>query len=37
VDGATVAFDSAPQSIGGKLFLPLELLQKLAGDTSKDH
>ncbi len=37
MDGATVAFDAPPQSIGGKLYLPLELLQQLAGDTSKDR
>jgi hypothetical protein len=37
LDGATVTYDAAPQSIGGKLYLPLELLQKLTGDTSKDR
>jgi hypothetical protein len=37
LDGATVTFDAAPQEIGGKLYLPLELLQQLTGDTSKDR
>jgi len=37
LDGAVVTYDAAPQSIGGKLYLPLELLQKLTGDTSKDR
>lgn len=35
LDGATVAFDSAPESIGGKLYLPLALLEKVTGDVSK--
>lgn len=35
LDGAVVAFDSAPESIGGKLYLPLELLEKVTGDVSK--
>jgi hypothetical protein len=34
-DGATISFDSAPTSIGGKLYLPLALLQKLSDDMSK--
>ncbi len=34
-DGATMSFDSAPTSIGGKLYLPLALLQKLSDDMSK--
>jgi len=34
-DGATISFDSAPTSIGGKLYLPLALLQKLSADMSK--
>ena len=33
LDGATVAFDSVPELIGGKLYLPLELLEKVTGDT----
>jgi len=37
LDGATVTFDAAPQAIAGKLYLPLELLQQLTGDTSKDR
>jgi hypothetical protein len=37
LDGATVTFDAAPQQIAGKLYLPLELLQQLTGDTSKDR
>jgi len=37
LDGAIVTFDSAPEAIGGKLYLPLELLQQLTGDTSKDR
>jgi hypothetical protein len=37
MDGESVAFDSSPQAIGGKLYLPLVLLQKLSGDTSKDR
>jgi len=36
-DGATADFDSMPQTIGGKLFLPLALLEKLTDDTSKDR
>ena len=32
IDGASVAYDGAPQSIGGKLYLPLALLQRLTGD-----
>jgi hypothetical protein len=34
-DGALVAYDTAPESISGRLFLPLALLQKLTDDTSK--
>jgi len=35
-DGVTIVYDSMPQTIGGKLYLPLPLLEKLAEDTSKD-
>ncbi|GAC1567900.1 MAG: hypothetical protein NVS2B3_08620 [Vulcanimicrobiaceae bacterium] len=35
VDGAATEFDSAPEEIGGKVYLPLELLEKLSGDVSK--
>ena len=35
LDGAIVSFDSAPESIGGKLYLPLELLERVTGDGSK--
>jgi hypothetical protein len=34
-DGADVAYDGAPASIAGKLYLPLALLEKLTDDTSK--
>jgi len=34
VDGTATDFDSAPESIGGKLYLPLALLEKLSGDVS---
>ena len=34
LDGSVVAFDSAPESIGGKLYLPLSLLEKVTGDVS---
>ncbi len=37
LDGAATEFDSAPESIGGKLYLPLELLEKLSGDVSKGY
>ncbi|GAC1558829.1 MAG: hypothetical protein NVS3B17_09020 [Vulcanimicrobiaceae bacterium] len=37
LDGATVTFDSAPKSIGGKLYLPLSLLEKVTGDVSKSR
>ncbi|GAC1302286.1 MAG: hypothetical protein NVSMB19_11450 [Vulcanimicrobiaceae bacterium] len=37
VDGAAADYDSAPESIGGKLYLPLALLEKLSGDVSKDR
>jgi hypothetical protein len=33
-DGAPVTYDGAPVSIGGKLYLPLALLEKLTDDTS---
>jgi len=33
-DGAPVTYDGAPQTLGGRLFLPLELLEKLTSDTS---
>ena len=36
-DGATVEYGSAPESIGGKLYLPVELLEKLTDDTSKSR
>jgi PEGA domain len=32
IDGATVGYNGAPQSIGGKLYLPLALLQRLTSD-----
>jgi hypothetical protein len=34
-DGVSLTFDSKPQTIGGRLFLPLELLEKLTAETSK--
>ncbi|MBD5653870.1 MAG: PEGA domain-containing protein [Candidatus Eremiobacteraeota bacterium] len=34
LDGATVAYGSAPEAIGGKLYLPIQLLEKLTDDTS---
>ena len=34
LDGSVVVFDSAPVSIGGKLYLPLSLLEKVTGDVS---
>jgi len=34
IDGAPTDFDSAPEAIGGKLYLPLALLEKLSGDVS---
>ena len=34
IDGAAATYDSAPESIGGKLYLPLALLEKLSGDVS---
>jgi hypothetical protein len=37
LDGATVAYGSAPETIGGKLYLPVELLEKLTDDTSKSR
>lgn len=35
LDGTSVAYGSAPETIGGKLYLPVELLEKLTADTSK--
>jgi hypothetical protein len=32
MDGATIEYDGVPQSIDGKLYLPLALLEKLADD-----
>ncbi len=37
MDGTVLAFDSAPESIGGKLYLPLALLEKVTGDVSKSR
>jgi hypothetical protein len=34
-DGASLTFDSKPQTIGGRIYLPLELLEKLTAETSK--
>jgi hypothetical protein len=34
-DGVTTAYDVAPTTIGGKLYLPLALLEKLSDDMSK--
>jgi len=34
-DGVTAAYDVAPTTIGGKLYLPLALLEKLSDDMSK--
>lgn len=34
-DGASVTFDSKAQTIGGRIYLPLELLEKLTAETSK--
>ena len=34
-DGADVAYDGSPLTIGGKLYLPLALLEKLTDDMSK--
>jgi hypothetical protein len=34
-DGASLTFDSKPQTIGGRIYLPLELLETLTADTSK--
>jgi hypothetical protein len=31
IDGATVGYDVPPETIGGKLYLPLELLERLTG------
>ncbi|MDQ2858508.1 MAG: PEGA domain-containing protein, partial [Candidatus Eremiobacteraeota bacterium] len=35
VDGTAATFDAAPDFIAGRLYLPLALLEKLTGDTSK--
>jgi hypothetical protein len=37
LDGVPVAYDAAPTSIGGKLYMPLALLEKLSDDMSKAH
>ena len=37
VDGTTTSYDGAPQTIDGKLYLPLALLEKLADDSSNGH
>ena len=34
-DGVTAAYDAAPTTIGGKLYMPLALLEKLSDDMSK--
>jgi hypothetical protein len=34
IDGSPIEYDGAPQSIGGKLYLPLALLEKLSDDMS---
>ena len=34
-DGVTIAYDAAPTTIAGKLYLPLSLLEKLSDDMSK--
>jgi hypothetical protein len=36
-DGATVTYGTNPESIAGKLFLPVELLEKLTEDSSKSR
>jgi hypothetical protein len=36
-DGAAIAYDAAPTSIAGRLYLPLALLQKISDDPSKAH
>jgi len=36
-DGATVTYGTNPEAIGGKLYLPVELLEKLTEDTSKSR
>lgn len=35
IDGTAATFDAAPDFIGGRLYLPLPLLEQLTGDTSK--
>jgi len=35
-DGVALTYDGAPQTIAGRLYLPLELLEKLTAGTSKD-
>ena len=37
VDGATVDYDATPQTIGGKLFLPLALLEKLTRQAASER
>jgi hypothetical protein len=34
-DGASIAYDGAPETIGRKLYLPLELLEKLTSGASR--
>jgi hypothetical protein len=36
-DGNPIDYDSMPETVGKKLFLPLALLEKLAQDSSKDR
>jgi hypothetical protein len=36
-DGATIGYDAAPTTIGGKLYLPLALLEKLSNEMSKSQ
>jgi hypothetical protein len=33
-DSATISYDAAPTTIGGRLYLPLALLEKLSDDMS---
>ena len=37
LDGALLEFGGAPETIGGRLYLPLELLEKLSGEASKSN
>ena len=37
VDGTPTAYGSAPDVVAGRLYLPLPLLERLTGDTSKGH